>query len=129
MIDPVLVPENSPEPVYLSPGEWRIFSLLARRGPLTVRQMLGKLAPAGSEDAPGYTTISTLAQRLVAKGYLTEGPKAAPSGPTSAVLYTPSVPYEDALRHHTERFLAQYALGGEDDLQCIQRVIERKLSS
>jgi len=128
MGDPTAVPTDSSEALFLSPGEWRIFSLLVRCGPLTVRQMLGELAPAGSETAaPSYTTISTLAQRLVAKGYLSEGPKAASSGPASAVIFSPCVPYDEALRHHTERFLSQYALGGPDDLRRIRQVIEHNL--
>jgi len=128
MGDPTAAPTGSFERPFLSPGEWRIFSLLARRGPLTVRQILEELAPEGSEALPSYTTIGTLAVRLVAKGYLSEGPKTASRGPTSAVAFSSTVPYDEALRNHTQRFLAQYALGGADDLFRIRQVIEQNLS-
>jgi|SRR5215213_5695603 len=128
MSEPSAAPKSAFERPFLSPGEWRIFALLARRGPLTVRQILGELASAGSEAPPSYTTISTLALRLVAKGYLSEGPKAAPSGPASAIVFSTTVPYDEALRHQTERFLSQYALGGPDDLLRIRQVIEQNLS-
>jgi predicted transcriptional regulator len=118
----------SSERPFLSPGEWWIFSILARRGPLTVRKILGELAPAGTDDPPSYTTISTLTLRVAAKGYLSEGPKAAPRGPASAVVFSACVPYEEALRLHTERFLAQYALGGPEDLLQIRQVIDQNLS-
>jgi predicted transcriptional regulator len=128
MGDPSATLKSASHRSFLSPGEWRIFFLLARRGPLTVRQILGELAPAGSDAPPSYTTISTLTLRLAAKGYLSEGPKAAPSGPASAVVFSTIIPYEEALRLHAERFLTQYALGGAEDLLHIRQVIDQNLS-
>lgn len=119
---------GSSERPFLSPGEWRIFSLVARHGPFTVREIREELAREGSEALPGYTTLATLATRLVAKGYLSEGPKAASRGPTSASAFSATVPYDEALRLHTQRFLAQFALGGSDDLLRIRQVIEQNLS-
>ncbi len=113
---------------FLSPAEWRVFSLLSKKGPLTVRQLVAEFE-ATSEEARSYTTILTLAQRLAAKGYLAQSEKAAPHGPASAITYSPSVPYPDALRRHAERFLAQYALGYPDDLLLVSEVIDRNLAS
>jgi len=113
---------------FLSPAEWRIFALLSKRGPLTIRQLVAELAESDPATR-SYTTILTLAQRLVAKGYLSEGPKAAPRGPASAITYSASVPHAEALRYHTERLLAQYASGDHDDLLAVRRVVDQHLSS
>jgi predicted transcriptional regulator len=110
---------------FLSPAEWQVFSILYRRGPLTVRQLVTELE-AGFEPARSYTTILTLAQRLTAKGYLVQSEKAAPHGPASAITYSISVSYADALRRHVERFLAQHALDSED-LLIAREVIEKQL--
>lgn len=112
---------------FLSPAEWRIFALLSKKGPLTVRQLVAELA-AVDFSSRSYTTILTLAQRLVAKGYLSEGPKAAPRGPSSAITYSAAVPYPEALRYHVERFLAQYT-SDPDDLLCLRQVVDQHLAS
>ncbi len=113
---------------FLSPAEWRIFALLSKKGPLTVRQLVAELAEDDSASR-SYTTILTLAQRLVAKNYLSEGPKAARRGPASAITYSTSVSHAEALRYHTERFLTQYTSGDHDDLLCVRQVVDQYLSS
>lgn len=117
---------RSSELPYLSPAEWRVFSLLSKKGPLTVRQLVAELETI-PEATRSYTTILTLAQRLTAKGYLAQSEKAASHGPASAITYSPSVPYAEALRRHAERFLAQYVLGDSDDLLLVSEVIEQHL--
>lgn len=116
------------DPPFLSPAEWRVFSLLSKKGPLTVRQIVSELEST-PVAARSYTTILTLAQRLTDKGYLLQSEKAAARGPASAITYSPSVPYADALRRHAERFLAQYALGAPDDLVLVREVIDQQLAN
>lgn len=115
---------RSSEFPFLSPTEWRLFSLLSQRGPLTVRQLVAELETF-SEPTRSYTTVLTLAQRLTAKGYLVPSEKAASHGPASAITYSPSVPYAEALRRHTERFLAHYA-GDPGDLLIVSEVIDQR---
>ncbi len=116
------------QPPFLPPSEWRIYSLLARHGPLTVRQMLDALPQDGSKGHHQYMTVRTLALRLVEKGYLAEGPKGAAAGPSSVVVFSPLVPYDEALDRHLDHFVAQYALGGKSDIQAFRRAIERHLN-
>jgi len=117
---------RSSDPPFLSPAEWLVFSLLSKKGPLTVRQIVAELETA-AEAARSYTTILTLAHRLTAKGYLSQSDRAAAHGPASVITYSPSVPYADALRRHTERFLAQYALSNPDDLFLVREVVDQLL--
>jgi len=113
---------------FLSPAEWRVFSLLSKNGPLTVRQIVAELE-TGPDAARSYTTILTLAQRLTAKGYLSLSERAATHGPASAITYSPSIPYADALRRHTERFLAQFAIYAPEDLVLVREVIDHQLAN
>jgi hypothetical protein len=43
------------------------------------------------------------------------------------ITYSPSAPYAEELRRHTERFLAQYALGDREDLLIIGEAINQHL--
>jgi len=125
MGDPEARSSQTDELPFLSPSEWRVFSLLCRKGPLTVRQIVEELE-ASSDDSRSYTTLLTLAQRLTAKGYLAPGEKAASRGPTSAITYSPLVSYQEALRRHAERFLDQYA-PSPDDLLIVRQVVAKHL--
>jgi predicted transcriptional regulator len=117
---------SDPEPPFLSPAEWRVYSLLSKKGPLTVRQLIAELETS-PEPTRSYTTILTLAQRLSLKGYLSQSEKAASHGPASAITYSPVIPYAEALRRHAQRFLAQYALGDPNDLSLVRDEIDQLL--
>jgi predicted transcriptional regulator len=117
-----------PEIPLLSPAEWRVFSIFSKKGPFTVRQLVAELETT-PEATSSYATILTLAQRLVAKGYLTQSEEASTHGPDSAVTYSTSIPYAEALRRHAERFLAQYAFGDPDDLVLVSAVIDEHMSN
>jgi len=117
-----------PELPFLSPAEWSVFSLLSKKGPLTVRQLVSELE-ASSEAPRSYTTVLTLAQRVAAKGYLHQSEKAAPHGPASAITYSSCVSYADTLKRHAERFLDQYALGDPEDLLLVREIIDQHLGS
>ena len=121
MGDSATLPSELP---FLSPAEWRIFSLVSKKGPITVRQLVAELE-ASSEPSRSYTTILTLAQRLAAKEYLVPSERATAHGPGSAITYSASVPYVEALRRHAERFLSQYALGDPEDLSIITEVLDQ----
>ncbi|MGE3822218.1 MAG: BlaI/MecI/CopY family transcriptional regulator [Isosphaeraceae bacterium] len=60
----------------LSEAEREVLRALWEHGPATVRQVLGVLGDRGRNWA--YTTVSTLLQRLLAKGYARG--EAAPTG-------------------------------------------------
>src|SRR5262245_19258077 len=109
---------------FLSPAEWRVFSILSQKGPMTVRQLVEELETS-PEVARSYTTILTLTQRLPAKGDRTQSERAASHGPASTITYSSSVSYVEALRRHAERFLTQFALNGPEDLSIIGEVIDR----
>jgi predicted transcriptional regulator len=116
------------ESLLLSPGEWQIFYMVSKRGPLTIRQLVTEITSDRKEADRRYTTMLTLAQRLVKKGYLSlTPPRGATRGRTSAATYTATVAYEEALQRHAERFLSQYALGTPDDLQRIRNLLDQHL--
>lgn len=116
---------NSPSRT-LSPSEWRIFYLLSRTGPLEVRGILAEIERQQPGCSPAYTTILTLAQRLVSKGYVTQRPTGAGG---TAHLFTPQVPFETALVLHVERFLADTTFYNPTDLQAVRAIIDQHLAS
>lgn len=108
----------------LAPAEWRIFFLLCKHGPLTVRQIVDLLSQDAAGDPPSYTTILTLAKRLADKGYASEMPGKSSLGRNSAITYTPSAPYAESLRIHLDRFLSQFCLGDPESLRLIRERID-----
>lgn len=126
MGDPAASSVPASELPFLSPAEWSVFSLVSKRGPLTVRQLLSEFETT-SEASRSYTTVVTLAQRVATKGYLSQSEKAAPSGPASAITFSSCIPYADALRRHAERFLDQYASVDPDDLRLVREAIDQRI--
>jgi predicted transcriptional regulator len=113
----------------LSPGEWKIFHLLTRRHPLTVAQVAQELAREDPEFSLNVNTVKTFAERLHRKGYLSRDLDSSASQPRRGrepFLYSPAVPLEPALRLHLHRFLDQFALGGDPDLEIAQRLLEER---
>jgi predicted transcriptional regulator len=119
--------ESGPAPRELAaPAEWQVFAQVCRLGPVTIRQLARELYPERQEADHRYPTLLTFAQRLVKKGYLTLTPPAGPArGRTSAGLYTAAIDYSVALGWQVERFLAQYALGGREDLVAVRAAVEQ----
>ena len=73
----------------LSDSEREVLKVLWDLGPGTVRAINGELAGRGRSWA--YTTVATLLQRLVAKGYAAADPSSVPH------LYSASVSREELL--------------------------------
>jgi predicted transcriptional regulator len=108
----------------LPASEWRVFYLLSKNGPLRIKELIGEMERQEPGTAPAYTTVLTLAQRLVGKGYLTQHQATAE---TTALLYTPRVPFEAAFRLHVERFLADTTFYDPADLQAVRAIIDQHL--
>jgi predicted transcriptional regulator len=110
---------------FLPPGEWQIFHLIAAKGPLTIRQLVMELTPDPKERNRRYPTVSTLAQRLVEKGYLhLTPPTGATRGRNSAITYSAAIARREAFDRHFKRFLSQYALDFPDDALFLRQVFE-----
>jgi predicted transcriptional regulator len=109
----------------LSASEWRVFYLLSKKGPLKIRDLMDEMERQDPARLVAYTTVLTLAQRLVGKGYITQQPAASARG---TLIYTAQVPYEVALRLHVEHFLAETTFYAPADLQAIREMIDRHLS-
>jgi predicted transcriptional regulator len=111
-----------------APGEWQIFHLISRMGPATIRELASELYPDRREANRRYTTLLTLAQRLVAKGYLRVTPPSGPTrGRTSAARYAAAIDYKEALAWQLDRFLSQYALQ-PDDLRYVRNAVTVRLA-
>ncbi len=93
----------------LSPSEWRVFSVLARRTEATVRQLEADLqAEATPDEEPmSYAMLQTLVRRLEAKGYA--GSRPMPG--TTAHLFQVVYPFDEVLRRQATQALTSLALG------------------
>lgn len=113
-----------PELPFLSSSEWRIFYLLSKKGPLSIKALVAELAHQRTGSSVAYTTILTHAQRLVGKGYLTQHPT---GGSSTANIYASRVPFDPTFRRHVERFLADFAFDNPDELESILQMINQRL--
>lgn len=114
------MPRPKPRQELLSPSEWKVFWILSKRHPLTIAEISQEL----SRLDPGFplndNTVRTFVKRLQSKGYLKEE-KGSP-----LLSFRPAVPFKEALRFHANRFLDQFALGGDGDLETLRQVIEER---
>ena len=109
---------------FLSPAEFRIFSLLSRRGPFRIGEIkvhLGRLHP---EFRQGYNTIGTLLKRLIQKGYVEQRDE----GQTAHLFYS-IVPYDRALSWHVERFLDSFLITSRADLRTMLDLVADRLTA
>ena len=109
----------------LSPSEFRIFAVLARRGPLSIRDIGQTLARQDPHFSQGYNSLGTLLQRMVKKGYVTQED---PSG-TAGKLYRPLLPYDFVIRRQIENFLDTLFLTSQEDLRVVIEVVQARLAS
>lgn len=116
------MPRSKPRRELLSPSEWKVFWVLSGRHPLTFAQLGQELSRLEPDLSLNDNTVRTFVKRLQTKGYLEE----VPGSPL--LSFRPSVPFEVALRFHVSRFLDQFALGGERDLEILRQVIEERLA-
>lgn len=108
----------------LSSSEWRIFYLLSKKGPLSIKALVTELTHQRIGSSVAYTTILTHAQRLVGKGYLTQHPI---GGSSTANIYASRVPFDTTFRRHVERFLSDFAFDSADELESIRQMIDQRL--
>ena len=106
--------DTSPDFPYLAPSEFRIYSLLSKRGPLTIRDIGTQLARLDPGFSQGPSTLGTLLQRLIQKGYVEQRGEEA-----TARLFRSIYPYDLALRRHVERFFQDLTLDGADDFRLL----------
>lgn len=111
----------------LSAAEWRVFSVLSRQGPMRVKDILPELAD--SSGTPAYTTVLTLLQRMVVKGYV-KGESCRSRGRmdflgSPATVYATCVSYEKALRLIVAHFLDSFHPW---DLDALKRIVDERLS-
>jgi len=110
----------------LAPSEWKIFALLTRHNPLSTSEITQEL---NRQNDPRHAvtdgTVRSLVKRILDKGYLTT----IANDQRSAIVYSPSVPFETALRLHVNNFLDQYAPLGAPDLRLIRDLVDRRLTA
>jgi len=116
------MPRPKPRQELLSPSEWKVFWVLSRRHPLTIAEIGLELSRLDPEVSLNDNTVRTFVKRLQSKGYL-EG-----EAGSALLSFRPAVPFEVALRFHVGRFLDQFALGGEADLEILRKVVEERLA-
>jgi predicted transcriptional regulator len=103
----------------LSPLEWKVYWIVCqRRSPQTAAEITTEMN-RGSSSPLAESTVRTFLSRLVTKEFLA-------TAPGERLAYTPSVPYDDALSFHVNRFLERFALGGLRDLDLIHQAIEQR---
>ena len=108
---------------YLSPAEFRIYSLLSKQGPLTIREIrmqLSRLDPALTQS---YNTVGTLLERLMDKGYVEQHDQGG-----RAHVFRPTIPYDFALRLHVARFLDAFLISSSRaDLRALLEIVADRL--
>lgn len=109
----------------LSPSEFRIFAVLALRGPLTIRDIGRTLARQDPHFNQGYNALGKLLQRMVKKGYVTQDD---PLG-TAGKLYRPLLPYDLVVRRQIENFLDTLFLTSQEDLRAVVEVARARMAS
>lgn len=107
---------------FLPPSEFRIFSVLCKRHPLTIREIGQELARRDPDFQQGYTTLATLLQRLIRKGYVVQ----EDLGPAPH-LFRPSVPFDVALRRHIQRFLDDFVSSEPVELRAVVEMVMDRL--
>jgi predicted transcriptional regulator len=109
---------------FLSSSEWRIFYLLSKKGPLSIKALVAELEDQRPGAPLAYTTILTHAQRLVGKGYLTQHPI---GGSSTANVYALRVAFDATFSRHVERFLSDFTFDNPDELESIRQMIDQRL--
>lgn len=107
---------------YLSPAEFRIYSLLSRHGPLTIREIRIQLARLDPTSTQGYNTVGTLLHRLIEKGYAEQQAQGQVSH-----WFRPTIPYDFALRWHVDRFLDGFRISSRADLRVVLEIVIDRL--
>jgi len=108
----------------LSPSEWKVFYVLStRREPLSTKETMVELTRIDPESSWVFNTVQTLLKRLVDKGFLTREEVYDSNSSRAMPVYGLAVPYEEALRLHLLRFLDQFALAGQRDIELIERLL------
>lgn len=108
---------------FLPPSEFRIFAVLCKRHPLTIREIGQELARRDPDFRQGYTTLATLLQRLVKKGYVVQE-----SSGSAPYLFRPRVPFDAALRRHIERFLDDFVVSEPVELRAVLEMVMDRLA-
>lgn len=111
-------------PELLSPSEWSIFLVLSLRHPLSVKEIGQELARRDPEFRQGISTLSTLLQRLMARGYVR---RKVPPSSTTPILYEPIVSLEPAFRTHADRFVSSFTQLRREQLELLLEVVKDHL--
>jgi uncharacterized protein (DUF433 family)/predicted transcriptional regulator len=109
----------------LSPTEWRIYWLIAKRSPLTVAEVGRELTRLDPTYSLTGQALRSFLKRLQNKGYLEAD---APVDSSRALTYRPSVPLDEALRFHIHNFLDEFALGQSQEIRLVRQVSEERLA-
>ncbi len=115
---------TQPQRPYLAPSEFRIFFVLSLRNPLTIREIGHDLAHRYPDFRQGYSTLATILQRLISKGYVSQGEP----GSTTAFLFHPTLPLDDVVRSHVEHFLDDHLLVEPAEIRTVVEVAAGKLT-
>ncbi len=105
--------------VRLSPTEWTIWNAAWRVGPLaTLGDIMEELREA---DVRSESTIQTLLQRIVDKGYL----EAELS--RGRLRYTPTISWRSGVKERAEAFFDLVGKDGEEALLVVREALEKRL--
>jgi predicted transcriptional regulator len=117
-------PRSSLSQKLLSPYEWRVFWIVSNRHPLTIAEISRELARnEPDKPPPNDNTVRTFVARLRKKGYLVQ------ARDQEVLSFQPCVPYDAALRFHTNDFLHRFALGGRSDIEAVREVASQRLEA
>jgi predicted transcriptional regulator len=110
----------------LSPSEFRIYAVLARHGPLTIRDVGRLLAQRDPDFSLGYNSLGTLLQRMVRKGFVLQED---PQGTAAGKLYRPLASLDFAIEQQVEAFLDSLRLDSQEDLRIVIEIVSARLPS
>lgn len=121
------MPNDPRRLTHLAPSEWQIFHAIAKHGDqITLRELGTRLANLDPGFSLAYSSLHTLVNRLIEKGYVES--RSTGSGVTNTRLYWPVVPYEAALERHVERFLDQFVFDDPRDLEAVRDAVDGRLA-
>ncbi len=111
-------PKTRPGEERLSPSEWQIMRICWKLGRANVRDILRQDLKTHTRD---YRTILTFVSRMECKGFL----EVEKEGNTN--YYTPALSQKKGLRREIERFLKEVVGPGRENLELVQKAVERRL--
>jgi predicted transcriptional regulator len=119
-----MLPSDSNALRNFSPGEWRVFFTLSMRHPLSVKQIGEEITREDPSFSQGISSLTTVLQRLMEKGYVR---RLEPGDPSTPILYEPIVPFERAFRHRADLLISDLTQLQREQVELLHEIVTERL--